>query len=84
MHGKFCIAVFHCVENRVKVVFDDHNSWESTIFLSKNGLMITWDIGIKRVVREKLRKKGKENSVILYTAFSDTSIHVFIKKILTH
>lgn len=26
MHGKFCIVVFHCVENRVKVVFDDHNS----------------------------------------------------------
>lgn len=45
--NKFYIFVLHCVENIVKVIFDEQKSSWKTVFLSKNGLMAVWGEGGK-------------------------------------
>ena len=48
MHvNKFYIFVLHCVENIVKVIFDEQKSSWKTVFLSKNGLMAVLGEGSK-------------------------------------
>lgn len=48
--NNFCIVVLHYMENRVKVIFDDGNSfWEST-FPNKTGLITAGEKGVKREI----------------------------------